>query len=113
MIIHYLGNTTLFYRCRPPTNRCKLSCMQARPKASSYSALPAEVFLAWIKDRVSFGESKASIGHSLGVTGVAVNRWLTKRCGISDTVLMLAELRYRGAVDLAPGLPVGSDPAGG
>lgn len=70
-------------------------------------------FLQWLKDRMSRGEEQQAIGRSLGVTGSAVNRWLSGRSGVSDTVLLLAELRRQAPIDLSAGLPVGSKPAGG
>lgn len=80
--------------------------------ASFRPTLTQEVFCVWIKDRLSQGERKATIGRSLGVTGAGVNRWLTNRCGVSDTVLLLAELLRRAPVDLSAGLPGDGRPVG-
>lgn len=87
--------------------------MPAKVAACPRPALTPHCFRIWIKDRLSAGESKTAIGRSLGVTGAGVSRWLTNRCNVSDTVLLLAELLRRAPVDLAPGLPVGSVDAGG
>lgn len=76
-------------------------------------ALSREDFCAWIELRRSAGERLAAIGCSLGVSQPAISQWLTGATTPSRTVLLLAEHLRRAPVDLAPGLPVGSDPAGG
>lgn len=50
---------------------------------------PAE-FRTWLRDRLTHGYTRAALGKSLGVTGMAITRWLTGS-GVSNTVLLLAE----------------------
>lgn len=59
------------------------------------SFLTRDIFLHHVKDRLSKGETRVQIGSSLGVSGMAVTRWLQGRSGVSATILLLAELQMR------------------
>lgn len=52
-----------------------------------------------------------AIGRELGVTRQAVHAWLKGSAVPSDTVLLLAELVWSGAVDVGAGLPIGGQSA--
>lgn len=68
-------------------------------------ALTPEDFRAWLELRRSAGHSLSAIGRSLGVGHRAITFWINGTSGVSDTVLLLAELLRRAPVDLSAGLP--------
>lgn len=74
-------------------------------------ALSTEDFRAWLCMRRAAGHSLSAIGRDLGVGHRAITFWINGTSGVSDTVLLLASHLCTAPVDLAPGLPVGSDPA--
>jgi len=50
-----------------------------------------DTFLEWLQIRLTC-ESKTAVGQSLGVSHVAVDRWLTGERNPTKTVLILASL---------------------
>ena len=67
-------------------------------------------FLEWLRKRRASGETLASIGQSLGASGVSVTLWLRGKGNPSPMALTLAEHLMRQPIEMAPGLPEPQEP---
>lgn len=90
----------------------RMSDYQRNNYIEAVAPLPSPIFLEWLKDRMSAGESLAQIGRELGVSHACVSRWISGKRKVSATVLLLAErIRSESAGnprDLPDGLPSSS-----
>ena len=62
-------------------------------------------FMEWLRKRRAAGETLASIGQSLGASGVSVTLWLGGKRNPSPMALTLAEHLMRQPIEMASGLP--------
>lgn len=66
--------------------------MATNPRTSfPFPSLTPADFRAWLAGRLAAGWTRQALGANLGVSGMAVTRWLSGKAGVSATVLLLAE----------------------